>query len=175
VFRHYFQLRDLAGTVVVAPDMGSARPAALFARGLNLPVAAGNKERLSDTRVVISGLMGRPVQGFRKAIIYDDEIATGGSVLELSRILIEQGIQEIWVACTHGVFVHGGLEKLAAVPEITDIVTTDTVHIPPGKRHPKLHMLSVAAVFGEAIRRNYLRESIGDLFIYGDERPDNPE
>ncbi len=175
VFRHYFQSRDLAGTVVVAPDMGSAKPAALFARGLTLPVAAGNKERHSDTRVTISGLVGRPVQGFRKAIIYDDEIATGGAVLELSRILIEQGIQEIWVACTHGVFVHGGLEKLAALPQITEIVTTDTIYVPPEKRHPKLHLLSVAPVFGDAIRRNYLRESIGDLFIYGDESPDNPE
>jgi len=175
VFRHYFHSRDLADTVVVTPDMGSARPAALFASGLNLPVAAGNKERLSDTKVIIRGLVGRPVQGFRKAIIYDDEIATGGSVLELSRILIEEGIQEIWVACTHGVFVHGGLEKLAAVPQITEIVTTDTVHIPPEKCHPKLHLLSVAPVFGDAIRRNYLRESIGDLFIYGDESPDTPQ
>ena len=175
VFRHYFHSRDLANTVVVTPDMGSARPAALFASGLNLPVAAGNKERLSDTKVIIRGLVGRPVQGFRKAIIYDDEIATGGSVLELSRILIEEGIQEIWVACTHGVFVHGGLEKLAAVPQITEIVTTDTVHIPPEKCHPKLHLLSVAPVFGDAIRRNYLRESIGDLFIYGVESPDTPQ
>jgi ribose-phosphate pyrophosphokinase len=55
------------------------------------------------------------------------------------------------------------------VPQITEIVTTDTVYIPPEERHPKLHLLSVAPVFGEAIRRNYLRESIADLFIYGDE------
>jgi ribose-phosphate pyrophosphokinase len=175
VFWHHFRSHDLNGTVVVAPDMGSARSAALFARGLDLPVAAGNKERLSDTKVIISGLVGRPVQGFRKAIIYDDEIATGGSIMELSRILIEQGIQEIWVACTHGVFVHGGLEKLAALPQITEIVTTDTIFIPAEKRHPKLHLLSVAPVFGDAIRRNYLRESIGNLFIYGAESPDNPE
>jgi ribose-phosphate pyrophosphokinase len=175
VLRHYFQARDLAGTVVIAPDMGSAKPAALFAKSLDLPVAAGNKERLSDTRVIISGLVGRPVQGFRKAIIYDDEIATGGSVLELSRILIDQGIQEIWVVCTHGVFVHDGLEKLAALPQITEIVATDTVYIPPEKRHPKLHLLSVAPIFADAIRRNYLRESIGDLFVFGDESPDNPE
>ncbi len=175
VFRHYFQSRALDATVVVAPDMGSARPAALFARDLNLPVAAGNKERISDTKVIISGMVGRPVQGFRKAIIYDDEIATGGSVVELSQLLVDQGIQEIWVACTHGVFVHGGLEKLAEVPQITEIVTTDTVYIPPEKRHSKLHLLSVAPVFGDAIRRNYLRESIGDLFIYGDKTPDNFE
>jgi ribose-phosphate pyrophosphokinase len=175
VFRHYFQSHALTETVVVAPDMGSAGPAALFAKSLNLPFAAGNKERISDTIVNIRGLVGHPVQGFRKAIIYDDEIATGGSVLELSHILINQGIQEIWVACTHGVFVHDGLNKLAEVPEITEIVTTDTVYIPPEKRHPKLHMLSVAPVFGDAIRRNYLRESIGDLFIYGDRNTDDSE
>ncbi|MGZ6346648.1 MAG: ribose-phosphate diphosphokinase [Anaerolineales bacterium] len=169
VLWNYFESHDLSDTVVVAPDMGSAGPAALFARGLKLPVAAGNKERLSDTEVVINGLIGCDVQGLRKAIIYDDEIATGGSVLELSRILVEQGIQEIWVASTHGVFVHDALRKLSSVQQITEIVTTDTVYLPPEKRHPKLHLLSVAPVFGEAIRRNYLRESIADLFIYGDE------
>jgi ribose-phosphate pyrophosphokinase len=144
----------------------------LFAKGLGLPLAAGNKERISDTEVIISGLVGRPVQGFKRALIYDDEIATGGSVLELSRHLVAQGIEEIWVACTHGVFVRDGLEKLAALPQITEIVTTDTIYIPPEKRHPKLHMLSVAPVFADAIRRNFLRESIGDLFVYGDENPE---
>ena len=79
------------------------------------------------------------------------------------------------MAGTHGVFVHDGLEKLAAMPQITEIVTTDTVYIPPEKRHPKLHLLSVAPVFGEAIRRNYLRESIGDLFIFGDDSTGNLE
>jgi ribose-phosphate pyrophosphokinase len=173
VFRHYFQSHDLSGTLVVAPDLGSAKAAALFAKDLDVPVAAGNKERVSDTQVNISGLVGRAVQGFRKALIYDDEIATGGSVLELSHILIDQGIEEIWLAGTHGVFVHDGLKKLAALPQITEIVTTDTVYIPEEKRDPKLHVLSVAPVFGEAIRRNYLRESIGDLFIFGDDNTGN--
>ncbi|MCP4537609.1 MAG: ribose-phosphate pyrophosphokinase, partial [Chloroflexi bacterium] len=76
--------------------------------------------------------------------------------------------REIWIVCTHGVFVRGGLDRLAAVPQITEIVTTDTVPIPLEKRHPKLRILSVAPVFGEAIRRNYLRRSIGDLFVFGD-------
>lgn len=175
VFRKYFEKRDLSRTLVVAPDLGSARPAALFAKGLGLPLAAGNKERLSDTEVHISGLVGRSLSGFRRALIYDDEIATGGSVLELSRHLVEGGIEEIWVACTHGVFVRGGLEKIASLPQVTEIVSTDTVYLPPEKRHPKLHILSVAGVFGDAIRRNFLRESIGDLFVYGDESPGNIE
>jgi ribose-phosphate pyrophosphokinase len=169
VFNRYFEGRDLASTVVVAPDMGHAKSAARFAKGLDMPVAAGNKERISDTEVVISGLVGQSVQGNRRAIIYDDEVATGGSIVAISKILIEQGIQEIWVACTHGVFVRGGLERLAAVPQITEIVTTDTVYTPPEKRHPKLKLLSVAPVFGDAISRNYLRQSISDLFVYGEE------
>jgi len=167
VFRRYFQQRDLSNAIVVAADMGHAKSASRFARELGLPIAAGDKERVSDTEVRFGGIVGQQVHGHERALIYDDEIATGGSILELSRLLIEQGIKEIWVACTHGVFVRGALEKLAAVPQITEIVTTDTVAIPPEKRDPKLHTLSVARVFGEAIRRNYLRQSIGDLFIFG--------
>ncbi|MBC7264826.1 MAG: ribose-phosphate pyrophosphokinase [Chloroflexi bacterium] len=171
IFMRYFQERDLSGTIVVTPDVGQARSAARFAGNLGLPVTTGNKERVSDTEVRISGIVGQQVRGYKRALIYDDEIATGSSVLELSRLLIEQGVQEIWVICTHGVFVGGGLERLVAVPQITEIVTTDTVYIPAEKRHPKLHVLSVAPIFGEAIRRNYLRQSIGDLFVFGEEAP----
>ena len=169
VFSRHFEGRDLSGTVVVAPDMGHAKSAARFAKSLGMPVAAGDKERISDTDVQIGGLVGRPIQGHTRAIIYDDEIATGGSIMGISKVLIDQGIQEIWVACTHGVFSHGGLERLVALPQITEIVTTDTVYIPPEKRHPKLTVLSVAGVFGEAISRNYLRQSISELFVYGEE------
>ena len=169
VFSHYFKGRDLSSTVVVAPDMGHAKSAARFAKSLGMPVAAGDKERVSDTKVQINGLVGKPIQGHRRAIIYDDEIATGGSVLEISRILIEQGIEEIWAVCTHGVFVRGGLERLAAVPQITEIVTTDTALIPAETRPLKLKVLSVAPIFGDAIRRNYQRKSISDLFVYGED------
>ncbi len=169
VFKHYFQQRDLSKTIVVAADMGHAQSAARFAKDLGLPVAAGVKERISDTEVHISGIVGQQVRGCKRALVYDDEIATGSTVLKVSRLLIEQGIQEICVACTHGVFVRNALERLIAVPQITEIMTTDTVYIPPEKRHPKLHVVSVAHVFGEAIRRNYLRQSIGDLFVFGEE------
>lgn len=169
VFERHFIDKDLADTIVVAPDVGNAKSAGRFAEGLGIPVAAGNKERVSDTEVKISGLVGRQVKGFRKAIIYDDEIATGSSVIEMSHLLIENGIEEIDVACTHGVFVRNALEKLTAVPQIKDIYTTDTVYIPPEKRIPQLHILSVASIFGEAIRRNYERKSIQGLFVYGDE------
>jgi ribose-phosphate pyrophosphokinase len=169
VFKNYFQQRDLSSTIVVAADIGHAKSAARFAQDLGLPVAAANKERISDTKVYTSGIVGQQVRGCKRAMVYDDEVATGGSIVELSKLLIEQDVEEIWLVCTHGVFVRGGLERLATIPQITEIVTTDTVSISKEKRHPKLHTLSVAHIFGEAIRRNYLRQSIGDLFVFGEE------
>ena len=171
VFIQYFQQRDLSSTIVVAPDMGHAKSAARFAKDLGLPVAAGDKERVSDTEVRLSGVIGHQVHGYKRALIFDDEVATGSSVLEMSKLLIRDGIEELWIVCTHGVFAQGGLEKLTAVPQITEIVTTDTVPISSKNRPSKLHVLSVAHVFGEAIRRNYLRQSIGDLFVFGEESP----
>jgi ribose-phosphate pyrophosphokinase len=166
-------LRDYLGTmgindgILVTPDMGQAKSAARFAKVLNLPMAAGNKERVSDIEVAIRGLVGNQVRGHKRALIYDDEIATGGSIHELSRVLIDEGIEEILVICTHGVFTRGGLERLASVPQISEIITTDTVYIPPERRHPKLKILSVAPIFADAIRHNLYRESLNELFVYG--------
>jgi ribose-phosphate pyrophosphokinase len=168
VFKEYLSQFDLSGAIVVAPDMGQAKSAARFAKAMNLPVAAGNKERVSDSKVIISGLVGNQVRGHKRALVYDDEIATGGSIWELSRVLAAEGVEDIRVLCTHGVFSHGGLERLAVVPEITEIITTDTVHIPPEKMHPKLTVLSVAPVFGDAIHHNINRESLSDLFVFGE-------
>ena len=168
VFGRYLAERDLNGFIVVAPDMGQAKSAARFAKSMSLPIAAGNKERVSDTEVKISGLVGNQVRGHECALVYDDEIATGGSILELSRVLIEEGIKQIIVICTHGVFTRGGLEKLGAMPQISEIITTDTVHIPSEKHHPKLKVISVASIFADSIRHNFNRESIGDLFVYGE-------
>jgi ribose-phosphate pyrophosphokinase len=169
VFKEYLEERGLDDTIMLTPDMGQAKSAARFAGGLKLPIAAGNKERISDTEVRISGLVGNQVRGHKRALIYDDEIATGGSIHELTRLLIEDGIQDILVVCTHGAFTRGGLERLAEIPQISEIVTTDTIYIPPERRHPKLKILSVAPVFADAIRYNMQRESLKNLFVFGDE------
>jgi len=168
VFSEYLAQRNLSNHIVVAPDMGSAKSAARFARGLNLPVAAGNKERVSDTQVKISGVIGNQLKGYKNALIYDDEIATGGSIAELSRVLIDEGVENITVVCTHGVFTRGGLERLTGIPEIKEVITTDTVYIPLERRNPKLTILSVAPVIAAAIRHNLRHESISDLFVFGE-------
>lgn len=157
-------------TIVVAPDIGHSKPAARFAARLGLPLAAGEKTRLSDTRVQINPSIKRLVNGFSRALIYDDEIATAGSVVELSRLLVESGVTEIDTVCTHGLFAGPALERIAAVPQIKTLVTTDTVPIPLEKRPANMTVLSVASIFGEAIHRNYCRQSIGDLFAFGEDK-----
>ena len=154
--------------IVVSPDVGRAKPAARFAARIGLSVASAQKERISDSEITIGGTVERQVQGFKRALVYDDEIATGSTVVELCKLLVKCGITDISVVCTHGIFTGNALQRLTDFPQITEIVTTDTVPM-HAKHSPKLKILSVAPIFGEAIWRNYNRQSIGELFPFGDE------
>ncbi len=171
IFVRHFAQQNLNAleTIVVAPDMGRANAASRFANALGLQVAAAEKIRVSDTNVKIGATILRQVEGYRRALIYDDEIATGSSVIEMTNLLLGVGIQEIALICTHGVFTNNALPRLSSIPQITQIVTTNTVPIPLNIRPPHLTILSVGPIFGEAINRNYSRQSIGDLFPFGDE------
>jgi ribose-phosphate pyrophosphokinase len=156
----YFRKRDLSHAVVVSPDLGYAKSAAAFSRRLGLPVAAGSKERFSDSHVSISAVIG-DVAG-RDVIVLDDEIARGTTVFELLDRLRELQVRSVAVACTHGLFADGALDKLAAQEDVTEIVCTNSVPLPPA--HPKLHVLSVAPALAEAIRRTHDGESVSALF-----------
>ncbi len=111
VLADHFRGTDLTNTVVVSPDLGNAKTATQFARLLGLPVAAGSKQRLADDRVVIDAIVG-DVAG-KKAIMLDDEIATGGSIIELLDRLKDLGCTEAAVA-THARSVRGQGGRAAA-------------------------------------------------------------
>src|SRR6266849_2904723 len=144
VLVNYFRNRDLTNTVVVAPDLGNAKSASHFARMLRLPVAAGCKQRLSDEKVIIEAIVG-DVEG-KNVIIIDDEIANGGTVLEMLQLLRERHIGRVTVVTTHGLFTGNAIERLDSQPDIEEIVTTNTVPMPPEKRLPNMRILSVVAV-----------------------------
>ncbi len=163
VLAEHFLQQDLTNTVVVSPDLGNAKNATQFARSLNLPVAAGSKQRLADDKVVIDAIVG-DVRG-RNVIILDDEIATGGSILELLRKLHELDVQRISLACTHGLFTGKAIERLAS-RDLHEIVTTNTVPVPPEKRLPNMTVLSIAPLMGEAIHRIHHGESVSSLFTH---------
>src|SRR5262249_5524653 len=158
----YFRGHDLSTTVVVSPDLGYAKPAAAFARRLGLPVAAGAKQRISDEQVAISSIIG-DVHG-RDVIVLDDEIARGTTIMELIARLREHDVPSVRIACTHGLFSDGALEKIAAEPEVKEIVCTSTVPVHGRLKHEKLTVLSVAPALAEAIRRIHGGESVSALF-----------
>jgi ribose-phosphate pyrophosphokinase len=158
----HFRRQDLAGAVVVSPDLGNAKSASLLARMLGLPVAAGAKERHSDTRVTISSIIG-DVAG-RDVIVLDDEIARGTTIIELLTRLREHGARSVRIACTHGLFSDGALKRIAEQPEVTEVVCTNTVPIGQDDRAPELHVISVAPALAEAIRRIHEGESVSALF-----------
>jgi ribose-phosphate pyrophosphokinase len=160
VIADHYRSRDLGNTVVVSPDLGNAKQATLLARLLNLPVAAGSKQRLADDRVVIDSIVG-DVAG-KRAIVLDDEIATGGSIVEIVNRLVDFGCTEASVACTHGLFTGSAVERLTSNPHITEVVATNTVPHPGG--FPGLTQLSVAGLFAEAISRIHRGRSVSRLF-----------
>ena len=157
----HFRGRPLDNTVVVSPDFGSAKDAAHFGRLLGVPVAAGNKRRISDTEVVIDMVVG-DVDG-KRAIVLDEEVATGGSIMELLDRLRERSVSQVSLVSTHGLFTGSAAERFRAQPDIVEVVTTDTIP----RRHdpiPNLRVMSVAPLLGEAIRRIHLGESVSSLF-----------
>jgi ribose-phosphate pyrophosphokinase len=161
IARH-FRDQDLTDSVVVSPDLGNAKQAAALARRLGLPVAAGAKERISDDEVTITSIIG-DVAG-RNVIVLDDEIARGTTTIELLGRLREHGARTVRIACTHGLFCDGALKRIAAWPEVQEIVCTNSVAIADSEGTDKLHVISVAPALAEAIRRIHEGESVSALF-----------
>ncbi|MDR7280930.1 ribose-phosphate diphosphokinase [Catenuloplanes atrovinosus] len=159
----HFKQYDLTDTVVVSPDLGNAKEAAAFARMLGTPVAAGAKQRFTDDKVQISAVIGDVID--RDVIVLDDEIAKGSTVIELMDHLRDLKVRSIRLACTHGLFSSDALQRLSDQPGVLEIVCTNTVPIPEGKRVPKLRMLSVAPALAEAMRRIHNGESVSALFL----------
>jgi ribose-phosphate pyrophosphokinase len=163
VLTGYFRGRDLSNTVVVSPDLGRAKTASHFARMLRLPVAAGSKERISDDKVVVDAIVG-DVEG-KNVIIIDDEIANGSTIIEILKRLREFHIGRVTVVCTHGLFTGNAIQRLREQRDIVEIVTTNTVPIPPEKRLPNMTILSIAPLMAETIRRIHNGESVSTLFV----------
>jgi ribose-phosphate pyrophosphokinase len=162
VLLDYFQKLDLQDTVVVATDAGHVKEAANYAERLHLPLAFVDKRRLSDEAVEMSAVVG-DVEG-KHAIVFDDEIAAGTSLVATAVILKEKGVRSIRAGAVHGVLCGKAIQKIAA-SAVEEVVVTNTVPVPPAKQIDKIRVLSVAPLFGEAIKRIHSGESISSLFV----------
>lgn len=160
----YFSDQGLEDCVVVAPDSGSAKHAKYYAATLGLPMAIMDKRRVDDSeKPMIHNVIG-DVKG-KRALIFDDEVASGGSLVEVGRALEELGVKEIQACCVHGVLSGSACERITNSP-ISKLVVTDTIHIPEAKRQQlsKLVVISMADLIAKAIVRTNRGESISGLF-----------
>ncbi len=158
---NYFKRLDLEDLVVVT-DLGFAKRARTFAEILEAPLAVIEKRRPGNLGTAeLLNVIGE-VKG-RRAIIVDDEIDTASTLLEIERALLREGVTEIYACATHGILSDPAIDRLRN-SELVEVVITDTVPLPPAKRLPKIKVLSVAPLIGEAIRRIHRGESVGALF-----------
>lgn len=147
--------------VVVSPDVGRARLAGKYAEALDVPLAIMQKRRSGFDETETTHVVGDVRD--RVPILIDD-IAASGSVLRQLPTLLEEGARpEMHLAITHPVLLPQALEELER-DYIKELVVTDTILVPPAKRHPKLKMVSVAPMLAYAIRGIYHGESISPLW-----------
>jgi ribose-phosphate pyrophosphokinase len=160
ILSDYVRAKRLKEAVVVAADLGFAKKARNLAAELHLPLALVEKRRVSTDTEALT-LVGE-VEG-HDVVIVDDEVDTGGSMASAVHIVREHGARDIYLCFAHAVLSSPAVERLRSLP-VKEIVTTNSVTIPPEKQLPNLTVLSVARLLGEVIRRVHEGCSVGEVF-----------
>lgn len=154
--------RDLRDTVLVAGDVGESKDVGHYANRLNLPMAIVDKRREGDDeRAVATHLIG-DVRG-RTALVVDDEIASGGTLVEAARFVLQHGAVAVDAAAVHPILSGRAVQRLSESP-IRSLIVLDTVPVPEEKRIDKLTVLSVAPLLASAIQAIHDGDSVSALF-----------
>ena len=154
--------RAMPKGAMVSTDIGNAKRARNFAELIDAPLAIVEKRRTGNAdRTEVMNLIG-DVEG-RTAILVDDEIDTGGSMVQAVNIVVERGAKAVYASCVHPVLSNGAVERLRNSP-IVELITTDTIPIPPDKHLPNITILSVAPMLAETIWRIHSGRSVGAMF-----------
>ena len=160
--RHF---RDIGltgeGVVSVSPDAGRARLAVRFAEMIEAEFAIIHKTRPAHDAVEVTEITGRVRD--KIAIVGDDVIMTGGTLLANVAALKERGVKEVWVFATHGLFSGNALERFEG-SDVTGIVVTDTVPIDPRARPSNMTVLSVSGLLAETIMNVFSDDSVSAIF-----------
>lgn len=159
VFVDYFKKMKLDNIVVVAPDVGGIKMARAYAKRLEATLAILDKRRISPESTEVMHLLG-DVDG-KRAIIVDDILATGSSLMEAVNTLHKRGVKEIYATISHGILSGNAVERIEDSP-LKELLITNT--IPFSRKSKKIKVLSVAELLAEAIKRIHTEESISCLF-----------
>lgn len=162
LLEEYFKKKELDNLVVVATDAGSSKKAYKYSEYFKCPMALIDKRRNgNDDNAKAVHIIG-DVKG-KNALIFDDEISTGGTMMEAVKIVKEHGAKAIYAGCIHPVLCGSAVEKIEK-SDLTEFVVTNTIPIPKEKRVEKLKIISIAPLFAETIKRNNEARPIDDLF-----------
>ncbi len=161
LFTRYFQDKNLKNPVVVSPDIGGVTRARALADRLHTPLAIIYKRRPAPEVAEVEEIIGE-VDG-RDVIICDDIVTTGNTLFSAAKLLRLKGAMDIYAAVTHGILTNDAHKKLQE-SEIKELVVTNTLPIPLEKRVPKLTIISIGNLLGEAIKRISNKDSLSSLF-----------
>ena len=161
IFVDYLKKKKLKDLLVVSPDVGGIKMARAYAKRLSADLVIVDKRRINDRDTEIMHIIGEVDN--RTAILIDDIVATAGTLTEAVSALSQHGAKEVYAAATHPVLSGSALERLKK-SNSKELIVSDTIPIEKEKMIDKIKVLSVAKLFGEAIRRIHLGESISILF-----------
>lgn len=158
----YLKKLNISDAVIVSPDTGGVERARFLGKRLNAGLAIIDKRRPEANVSKVMHVIG-DVKG-KNCILLDDMIDTGGSISGAARALREDGARDIYCVATHPVLSADAAEKLRSA-DFKEIVVTNTIPMSPEKKLPNMTVLSIAPLFGEAIRRIHNGESVSSLFV----------
>ena len=161
ILANYFKEKNIENGVVVSPDLGGVTRARELANYLETPIAVIDKKRASPNESEVMNIIGE-VSG-RTAIVIDDIIDTGGTIVQGAQALIDSGATEAYACCTHPVFSGPAMDRMCS-SVLKEIVVTNTIPFTNGCPGEKFVILSVAELIGEAIIRIYENRSVSELF-----------
>ncbi len=158
VFVKEFKELGMEDLVVVSPDMGSVKLGRTLAEDLKAEIAIIDKRRINSEEVEVNAVIG-DVKG-RNVVLVDDILSTASTLKEAAKICRAHGAKQILAAVTHGLFCGKAFEESV----IDKLLVTNTIPLPDSIEHSRIHVVSVASLFAEAIRSIIEAKSISSLF-----------
>jgi ribose-phosphate pyrophosphokinase len=158
----YVEGKQIEDLTVVSTDLGYAKQARNWGEKLNVPVALVEKRRVDNAeRPEALSIIGN-VEG-RNVLLVDDEVNTGGSVVNAVKVIRDNGARDIYLVFTHGFFTELTRKRLSSL-DLKEIILTNTIPQSPEYVLPNMTILSVGPLLAEVIKRAHQGRSVGELF-----------
>ncbi len=161
IIAKYIIGKNIKNGVVISPDVGGVKRASIFAKKIHFPLAILDKRRPAPNKAEIEHVVG-DVKG-KTAILFDDIIDTGGTLLKAIDMLLRNDVKKIYIGATHPIFSGNAIEELEN-SKVEEIIVADTVPIGKEYKSKKIKVLSIAPLLAKTIKKVYHCMSVSELF-----------